>query len=434
MSVEPQAESGPAIENLLLEERKFPPDPAFAAQANAQPGIYEEAERDYVAFWERHARERLDWTTPFETTLEWELPFAKWFVGGQLNVAYNCLDRHVERGLGEKVAYHWIGEPGDSRTLTYRDLLREVSKTANALLELGVETGDRVAIYMPMIPELPIAMLACARIGAPHTVVFGGFSAEALSGRINDCGAKVMITADGGWRRGKKVGLKHHADEAVVDTPTIEHVIVVDRFGDGVHMVPRRDVWWHDIVDRQSEDCPPVAVDSEHMLYLLYTSGTTAKPKGILHATAGYLLGTSFTHEMIFDIKPDDVYWCAADIGWVTGHSYIVYGPLANATTSIIYEGAPDTPAWDRWWQIVEDYKVSILYCAPTAIRAFMKQGEAWPAKHDLSTLRVLGSVGEPINPEAWLWYREHIGGGQAPIVDTWWQTETGQILISPLP
>ena len=288
---------------------------------------------------------------------------------------------------------------------------------------------------MPMIPELPIAMLACARIGAPHTVVFGGFSAEALSGRINDCGAKVLITADGGYRRGKEVGLKHHADEALSITPTIEATIVVRRLGHDVHMVPDRDhVWWHDIVDRQSEDCPAVPVDSEHMLYLLYTSGTTAKPKGILHTTAGYLLGASFTHEVIFDVKPDDVYWCAADIGWVTGHSYIVYGPLANATTGVMYEGTPDRASWDRWWQIVEDYKVSILYCAPTAIRAFMKQGEAWPAKHDLSSLRVLGSVGEPINPEAWLWYNEHIGGGTAPIVDTWWQTETGMILITPLP
>jgi acetyl-CoA synthetase len=287
---------------------------------------------------------------------------------------------------------------------------------------------------MPMIPELPIAMLACARIGAPHTVVFGGFSAEALSGRINDCGAKVLITADGGYRRGKEVGLKHHADEALADTPTIDATIVVKRLGHDVHMVPGRDHWWHDIVDRQSEECPPVPVDSEHMLYLLYTSGTTAKPKGILHTTAGYLLGTSFSHEAIFDIKPDDVYWCAADIGWVTGHSYIVYGPLANATTGILYEGAPDTPAWDRWWQIIEEYKVSILYCAPTAIRAFMKQGEAWLDRHDLSSLRVLGSVGEPINPEAWLWYREHVGGDRTPIVDTWWQTETGQILITPLP
>jgi acetyl-CoA synthetase len=433
LSVEPSSPS-PEIENLLSESRTFPPDPAFAAQANAKADLYEEAERDFEAFWARLARERIDWTKPFETTLEWDLPFAKWFVGGELNITYNCVDRHVERGLGDKVAYHWIGEPGDTRTLTFADLQREVSKAANALKELGVGTGDRVAIYMPMIPELPIAMLACARIGAPHTVVFGGFSAEALSGRINDCGAKVLITADGGWRRGKKVGLKHHADAAIADAPTIESVVVVDRFGDGVHMVPRRDHWWHDIVERQSEDCPPVPVESEHMLYLLYTSGTTAKPKGILHTTAGYLVGTSFTHEAIFDVKPDDVYWCAADIGWVTGHSYIVYGPLANATTGILYEGAPDTPDWDRWWQIIEDYKVSILYCAPTAIRAFMKQGEAYPAKHDLSSLRVLGSVGEPINPEAWLWYREHIGGDRAPIVDTWWQTETGQILITPLP
>ena len=433
MSVEPSSPS-PEIENLLAESRTFPPDPGFAARANAKADLYDEAERDFEAFWAKHARERLDWARPFETTLEWDLPFAKWFVGGRLNVAYNCVDRHVERGLGDKVAYHWIGEPGDTRTLTFRDLQREVSKAANALKELGVRTGDRVAIYMPMIPELPIAMLACARIGAPHTVVFGGFSAEALSGRINDCGAKVLITADGGWRRGNKVGLKHHADEALANTPTIESVIVVDRFGDGVHMVPRRDHWWHDLVDRQSEDCPPVPVDAEHMLYLLYTSGTSAKPKGILHTTAGYLLGTSYSHEMIFDVKPDDVYWCAADIGWVTGHSYIVYGPLANATTGVLYEGAPDTPAWDRWWQIIEDYKVSILYCAPTAIRAFMKQGEAWPARHDLSSLRVLGSVGEPINPEAWLWYREHIGGGRTPVVDTWWQTETGQILITPLP
>jgi acetyl-CoA synthetase len=432
VSVEPS--TSPEIENLLAERRTYPPSPEFAAQANATAGLYEEAERDFEGFWAKLARERIDWSKPFDTTLEWDLPFAKWFTGGELNVAYNCVDRHVERGLGDKVAYHWIGEPGDTRTLTFADLKREVSKAANALKELGVEKGDRVAIYMPMIPELPIAMLACARIGAPHTVVFGGFSAESLSGRINDCGAKVLITADGGYRRGNKVNLKHHADEAVADSPSIQSVLVVDRFGDGVHMVPRRDHWWHDLVERQSEDCPPVPVDSEHMLYLLYTSGTTAKPKGILHTTAGYLLGTSYTHEMIFDLKPDDVYWCAADIGWVTGHSYIVYGPLANAATGVLYEGSPDTPAWDRWWQIVEDYKVSILYCAPTAIRAFMKQGPELPAKHDLSSLRVLGSVGEPINPEAWMWYREHIGGDRAPVVDTWWQTETGMILITPLP
>jgi acetyl-CoA synthetase len=433
----PGSLNAPEIENLMAERRRFPPSPEFVVQANAGSELYEEAERDYVAFWERLARERLSWDTPFETTLEWDLPFAKWFVGGKLNLAYNCVDRHVAAGLGNKVAYHWIGEPGDTRTITYSELQTEVAKAANALLELGVRTGDRVAIYMPMIPELPIAMLACARIGAPHTVVFGGFSAEALGGRIDDAQAKLLITADGGWRRGKAVNLKSAADDAMAMTKTIEHALVVRRVGDAgepVSMRDGRDVWWHDVVERQSVDCPPVAVDSEHMLYLLYTSGTTAKPKGIVHTSAGYLLGTSFTHEMIFDVKADDVYWCAADIGWVTGHSYIVYGPLANATTSVMYEGAPDTPAWDRWWQIIEDYKVNILYCAPTAIRAFMKQGEAWPAKHDLSSLRVLGSVGEPINPEAWLWYQTHIGGGRTPIVDTWWQTETGMILITPLP
>src|SRR4051794_26177399 len=420
----------------MAEERRFPPDPAFSAQANAQPGLYAEAEADFEAFWARLARERLTWNEPFETTLEWDLPFAKWFLSGKLNVSENCIDRHVRNGLGEKVAYHWIGEPGDTRTITYADLLREVQKTANALLELGVKTGDRVAIYMPMIPELPIAMLACARIGAPHTVVFGGFSAEALAGRIADAQAKVLITADGGWRRGKPADLKAAADEAAAQSPTIEKVLVARRLGDDQQtpMTEGRDVWWDDIVERQPADCPPVPVDSEQMLYLLYTSGTTAKPKGIMHTTAGYLLGTSYTHEMVFDVKPDDVYWCAADIGWVTGHSYIVYGPLANATTGVMYEGTPDTPAWDRWWSIIEEYKVNILYCAPTAIRAFMKQGESFPAKHDLSSLRVLGSVGEPINPEAWLWYHENIGGGRAPIVDTWWQTETGQILISPLP
>ncbi|HET7676911.1 MAG TPA: acetate--CoA ligase [Candidatus Limnocylindrales bacterium] len=430
-------EQRPEIEALMGEGRSFPPDPAFAAQANATAELYAEAERDFEAFWARLARERLDWETDFQTTLEWDLPFAKWFVGGRLNVAYNCIDRHVERGLGDKVAYHWIGEPGDTRTITYADLQREVSKAANALLELGVRTGDRVAIYMPMIPELPVAMLACARIGAPHTVVFGGFSAEALSGRINDAEAKLLITADGGWRRGKPVLLKQAADEAVRSTPSIEKVLVVRRLGEAageVAMADGRDVWWHDLVERQAADCPPVSVDSEQMLYLLYTSGTTAKPKGIMHTSAGYLLGTSFTHWAIFDVKADDVYWCAADIGWVTGHSYIVYGPLANATTGILYEGSPDTPAWDRWWQIVEDYGVTILYTAPTAIRAFMKQGEALPAGHDLSSLRLLGSVGEPINPEAWLWYQQHIGGGRTPVVDTWWQTETGMILITPLP
>ena len=436
MTVDSTAPSQPAIENLLAERRTFPPDPAFTAQANAKASLYEEADRDFEAFWARIARERVDWTKPFEQTLDWQLPFAKWFIGGTLNISENCVDRHVKQGLGHKVAYHWIGEPGDTRTITYADLLREVQKAANALKELGVKTGDRVAIYMPMIPELPVAMLACARLGAAHTVVFGGFSAEALAGRINDAEAMVLITADGGWRRGKATPLKPAADEAIANAPTIEHVLVVQRLGDAAEtsMTEGRDVWWHDIVGRQPETCSPVPVDSEHLLYLLYTSGTTAKPKGIVHTTAGYLVGTSFTHEMIFDVKPDDVYWCAADIGWVTGHSYIVYGPLANATTGVLYEGTPDTPAWDRWWQIVEQYKVSILYCAPTAIRAFMKQGEEHPAKHDLSSLRVLGSVGEPINPEAWLWYQQNIGGGKTPVVDTWWQTETGMILITPLP
>jgi len=432
-----QPASAPEIEHLLEEGRSFPPSEAFRAQANATADLYLEADQDFEAFWARLARERLTWRTPFKRTLEWELPFAKWFTGGTLNVTENCVDRHVAAGLGDKVAYHWIGEPGDTRTITFADLHREVQQAANALKELGVGTGDRVAIYMPMIPELPIAMLACARIGAPHTVVFGGFSAEALAGRIEDSQAKLIITADGGWRRGRPVDLKTAADEAAAKSPTIEHVLVVRRLGDALPtttMTPGRDVWWHDIVARQAADCPAVPVDSEHLLYLLYTSGTTAKPKGIVHTSAGYLLGTSFTHEMVFDIKPDDVYWCAADIGWVTGHSYIVYGPLANATTGVLYEGAPDTPGWDRWWQIVEDYKVTVLYTAPTAIRAFMKHGEGLPQQHDLSSLRLLGSVGEPINPEAWLWYHVNIGGERCPVVDTWWQTETGQIMITPLP
>jgi acetyl-CoA synthetase len=430
--------TSPEIENLLAEGRTFPPDPAFAAGAFAKEELYEQAEADPEAFWAALARERLDWVEDLHTTLEWDLPFAKWFVGGKLNIAYNCVDRHVERGLGDKVAYHWVGEPGDTRTITFADLQREVSRAANALLELGIGTGDRVAIYMPMIPELPIAMLACARIGAPHTVVFGGFSAEALSDRINDAQAKLVITADGGWRRGKPAALKPAVDDALAQTPSITHTLVVRRVGDalegGTAMQDGRDVWWHDIVDRQSDRHDPVPLDSEHMLYLLYTSGTTAKPKGIMHTTAGYLLGASYTHQAVFDIRPDDVYWCAADVGWVTGHSYIVYGPLANATTSVMYEGTPDTPDWARWWKIIEDYKVTILYCAPTAIRAHMKQGPQYAAEHELTSLRVLGTVGEPINPEAWLWYHEHIGLGRTPIVDTWWQTETGMIMITPLP
>jgi acetyl-CoA synthetase len=433
---QPAAAAGPEIENLMTEARTFPPDPAFSAQANAGPELYAIAEDDHERFWGELAEQKLRWSEPFTRILSWEPPFARWFEGGKLNVSDNCIDRHVDAGDGEKVAYHWIGEPGDTRTLTFADLHREVQKAANALLELGVGSGDRVAIYMPMVPELPIAMLACARIGAAHTVVFGGFSADALASRIDDAKARLLITADGGWRRGKAVELKSAADAAVEQGDSIEHVLVVRRLGDAApaSMVEGRDVWWHDIVDRQAPDCPPLAVDSEHMLYLLYTSGTTAKPKGIMHTTAGYLLGAAYTHEMVFDIKDDDIYWCAADIGWVTGHSYIVYGPLANGTTSVLYEGSPDTPTWERWWEIVAEYKVTKLYTAPTAIRAFMKQGEALPARHDLSSLRLLGSVGEPINPEAWLWYHEHIGGGKAPIVDTWWQTETGHILITPLP
>jgi acetyl-CoA synthetase len=361
VSVHDEIPSRPEIEGLMRESRTFVPDAAFTDRANATADLYAAADADPEAFWADRARELISWYTSFGTTLEWDPPFAKWFSGGELNVAYNCVDRHVERGLGGKVAYHWIGEPGDTRTITYADLQREVNRAANALKELGVGKGDVVAIYLPMIPELPISMLACAKLGAAHTVIFGGFSAESLSDRINDAQAKVLITADGGWRRGKKVGLKHHADEAVVSTPTIAHMVVVSRLRDGCHMVEGRDHWWGELVSRQSDECAPVPVESEQMLYLLYTSGTTAKPKGIVHTSAGYLLGAAWSHRMVFDIKPDDVYWCAADIGWVTGHSYIVYGPLATATTGIMYEGAPDTPTWDRWWQIVEEYGVTIL-------------------------------------------------------------------------
>jgi acetyl-CoA synthetase len=423
----------PEIEALFSEQREFAPPPALASAANAKADLYERAEHDFEGFWEEQAG-RLDWFRKWDKVLEWDLPYAKWFLGGQLNVAYNCVDRHVEHGLGSKVAYYWEGEPGDSRTLTYADLQSEVNKCANALTALGVKTGDRVGIYMPMIPELPIAMLACAKIGAPHVVVFGGFSSDALQGRMVDSEAVALITADGGWRNGKVLDLKGPADVAVENSPTIRNVLVVRRTGHDVSMTPGRDHWWHELVEAQSDQCDPVPLDSEHLLYLLHTSGTTAKPKGIMHTTGGYLTGVASTHNYIFDIKPDSVYWCAADVGWVTGHSYIVYGPLANATTSVMYEGAPQYPAADRWWSIIEKYKVSVLYCAPTAIRAFMKQGEEWPAKHDMSSLRVLGTVGEPINPEAWLWYHRNIGGSRCPVVDTWWQTETGMILITPLP
>jgi acetyl-CoA synthetase len=422
------------IAALYDEKRTFPPPAGFAASSQFNdPAIYDEAKADPEAYWAKKA-ERLDWFEPWQQVLEWDPPFSKWFIGGKLNVSQNCLDRHVNVGKGDRVAYYWEGEPGDSRTITYADLLAEVQQCANALKELGIGKGDRVAIYMPMIPELPVAMLACARIGAPHTVVFGGFSSTSLADRINDAEAKLVITADGGYRRGAKAALKPNVDTALESTSTIEHVLVVRRTEQAVDMVEGRDIWWHDIVACQDAACDPEPMDSEDMLYLLYTSGTTAKPKGILHTTAGYLVGVSATHEMVFDLKEDDIYWAAADIGWVTGHSYIVYGPLANGSTGVMYEGTPDFPDWSRWWQIIEKYKVTILYTAPTAIRAHMKQGAEHAEKHDLSSLRLIGTVGEPINPEAWIWYHEHIGKGECPVIDTWWQTETGMIMISPLP
>jgi acetyl-CoA synthetase len=427
---------GATIEAWYSEERRFPPPEEFKKDALVtDTSLYDEADRDYEGFWARQAADLLDWTEEWETILEWDLPYAKWFVGGKLNAAQNCLDRHVDAGHGDRVAYHWEGEPGDRRTISYAELRDEVARFANVLKDLGVEKGDRVAIYLPMIPELPVAMLACARIGAPHSVVFGGFSADALRSRINDAEARVLVTADGGWRRGKPVPLKANADEALGDTPSIEHVVVVRRTEDDVDMADGRDRWYHDLMAEASADCPAEPMDAEDLLYLLYTSGTTAKPKGIMHTTGGYLTQAAFTHKYVFDLHPDtDVYWCAADIGWVTGHSYIVYGPLANGATSVMYEGAPDQPDKDRLWDIAERHGVTILYTAPTAIRAFMKWGTRFPEAHDLSSLRVLGSVGEPINPEAWMWYHEHIGGGRCPVVDTWWQTETGAIMISPLP
>jgi acetyl-CoA synthetase len=430
-----QSGQGPALDNLLTESRTFPPSDEFAAAANAGPDLYREADADREGFWAKQA-ERLHWDTKWDQVLDWsDAPFAKWFVGGRLNVAYNCVDRHVESGHGEQVAIHWEGEPGDTRTITYNTLLTEVSKTANALNELGLKAGDRVAIYMPMVPEAIFAMLACARLGLTHSVVFGGFSAEALRSRIVDAEAKLVITTDGQYRRGNPAALKPAVDEAVAQTPTIEHVLVVKRTNTEVAWTEGRDVWWHDLVDKQSEQHTPEAFDSEHPLYILYTSGTTGKPKGILHTSGGYLTQASYTHFNVFDLKPDsDVYWCTADIGWVTGHSYIVYGPLSNRVTQVVYEGTPNTPHEGRHWEIVQRYKVSIYYTAPTLIRTFMKWGADIPAKFNLSSLRVLGSVGEPINPEAWIWYRENIGASKTPIVDTWWQTETGAIMISPLP
>jgi acetyl-CoA synthetase len=422
------------LENLSSETRQFPPPADLAANANVKADAYEEAAGDRLAFWSKQA-ERLAWAKPWDQILDWSNPpFAKWFIGGELNIAYNCVDRHVEAGHGDKVAIHWEGEPGDTRTVTYSDLLKLVSQAANTLTGLGVTAGDRVMIYMPMIPEAAVAMLACARIGATHSVVFGGFSVDALATRIDDADAKVVITADGGYRRGKPSALKPTVDEAVARTGRIEHVLVVRRTGQEVEWTDK-DKWWHETVEQASPSHEAQAFDSEHPLFILYTSGTTGKPKGILHTTGGYLTQTSYTHHAVFDLKPEtDVYWCTADIGWVTGHSYIVYGPLSNGATQVMYEGTPDTPDRGRFWQIVDKYKVSILYTAPTLIRTMMKWGDDIPAKYDLSSLRVLGSVGEPINPEAWIWYREHVGRERTPIVDTWWQTETGAIMISPLP
>jgi acetyl-CoA synthetase len=425
------------IEALLEESRVFPPSSAFAAQANVNStDLYERAEADPEGFWASQAEE-LHWFRKWDKVLEWNAPFARWFQGGTLNAAYNCLDRHLETPTGDKVAIHWEGEPGDTRSLTYRELWGEVCRFANALKDLGVRKGDRVTLYLPLVPELAIACLACARIGAPHSVVFGGFSADSLADRIQDSESKVLVTADGGFRRGGVVSLKQAADDALESCPTVEKVVVLERVGReraSIRMEDGRDVWWHDVTAAASPECPAEEMDAEDLLYILYTSGSTGKPKGIAHTTGGYLTGVYATTKWVFDLKPEDVFWCTADIGWVTGHSYVVYGPLANGVTQVMYEGAPDFPDRDRFWALCEKYGVTIFYTAPTAIRAFMKWGEEHPQRHDLSRLRLLGSVGEPINPEAWMWYHQNIGGERCPIVDTWWQTETGHIMISPLP
>jgi len=424
------------IDALQWEQRKFPPSDAFKKKTLvAGTHLYEEADRDYEAFWARQASELVEWSRPWDTICEWNLPFSKWFVGGQTNVSYNCLDRHVLAGKGDKVAFHFEGEPGDTRTVTYGQLLDEVQRFANVLKGLGVAKGDRVNIYLPMIPEAAVAMLACARIGAAHSVVFGGFSSQALADRINDAEAKVLITADGGYRRGEVFALKPQADEAVENAKSITAVVVVKRGGNAVEMQAGRDHWYHELMATADAVCPAEPMDSEQLLFLLYTSGTTGKPKGIMHTTGGYLTHVTYTHKYVFDLNPEkDIFWCTADVGWITGHSYIVYGPLSNGATQVMYEGVPNYPANDRMWEIIEKYKVTIFYTAPTAIRTYMKWGVEEPAKHDLSSLRLLGSVGEPINPEAWMWYHENIGRGNCPIVDTWWQTETGGIMISPLP
>ena len=425
-----------AIDALGYEKRKFPPSAEFKEAALiSDQSLYQEGDRDFAEYWARHARELLTWSKPFTKTLEWDLPYSEWFSDGTLNVSYNCLDRHVIAGRGDKVAFFWEGEPGDSRTITYGQLLDEVQKFANVLKSLGVEKGDRVNIYLPMIPEAAVAMLACARIGAAHSVVFGGFSAQALSDRINDAEAKLLITADGGWRRGEVFPLKSQADEALKTTTTIKHVVVVKRGNNEVSMTPGRDVWYHEAMSTADAVCAAEPMEAEHLLFLLYTSGTTGKPKGIMHTTAGYLAHVTTTFKYVFDHKPEtDIFWCTADVGWVTGHSYIVYGPLANCATQIMYEGVPNFPANDRIWQIIEKYKATIFYTAPTAIRTYMKWGAQEPDKHDLTSLRLIGTVGEPINPEAWIWYNENIGGSRCPIIDTWWQTETGGMMITPLP
>ena len=424
------------LENLLAEERRFPPSPEFAEQANATRELYAWAASDRLGFWAEQARALVSWETPFTQVLDWsEAPVAKWFHDGTLNACYNAVDRHVEAGHGDRVAFHFEGEPGDERTLTYNDVLREVSRAANALEALGVGKGDRVAIYLPMIPEAVIAMLACARIGAVHSVVFGGFSAEALRSRIEDASAVLVITADGGHRRGNPSALKPAVDASLEGGTTVRNVLVVRRTGQDVAWTEGRDLWWHEALEAASDQHTPVPVEAEHPLFILYTSGTTGKPKGIFHTTGGYLVQTAYTHLNVFDLKPEtDVYWCTADVGWVTGHSYIVYGPMTNGATQVMYEGTPDTPHKGRWWELAAKHGVTILYTAPTAIRTFMKWGADIPAEHDLSALRLLGSVGEPINPEAWIWYRRTIGGDRTPVVDTWWQTETGAIMISPLP